>query len=230
MANVPKLPGVPALPGYSNALGAVQLFADALGLFSGSIAPQWGLFQNGLPVILADSVISMNYKQGWSIADYQVEDGGFESYDKVENPFEVQLRFSRGGSEADRQAFLDSIAAIADDLNLYDVVTPEVVYTSVNISRYDYRRTSNNGNGLIVVDIWFLEIRVTAEAAFSSTAPTGGNAAGTNNGDGTTTVISIRNPQDPTASSPVNGGTVQATTPTQQDNSYLSQMTNALAF
>jgi hypothetical protein len=53
-------------------------------------------------------------------------------------------------------------------------VTPEQVYSSVNITHYDYRRTSTNGVGLLTVDVWGTQVRVTGDAAFSQTqAPSG---------------------------------------------------------
>ncbi len=42
-----------------------------------------------------------------------------------------------GAGKRKREKLLSSIAAIAGDLNLYDVSTPESVYTSCNITRYD---------------------------------------------------------------------------------------------
>ena len=42
----------------------------------------------------------------------------------------------------------------AKTLDLYDVVTPEITYLSCSISHYDYRRTSSQGVGLVVVDVW----------------------------------------------------------------------------
>lgn len=217
MPNVPFLPGVPPLNGYS-AAGAVQLlFTDLLGLLSGSITPQWGIFLDGEPVIACDNVVSFDFRRRWNESDYQIEKGGFESYNKVETPFETRVRMSAGGSEIDRQNFLSSVEDIAGDLQLYDVVTPERVYQSVNITGYEYKRTSVNGVGLLVIDVSLLEIRETAEVAFSST--TAREAA---SGRRTTTLITIRpgNTIDPTSSSPSSGGTVQPTQPTAQEENW----------
>src|ERR1700692_2719036 len=131
MPNVPNVPGVPPLSSYAaNAvtLLAVDLVASVLGAF----APQWGIFLNGSPVVVADSVISVGYKQGWRIADYPIEGGGFASYDKVDTPYDARVRFSTGGSDANRQALLDSVAAIAGSTQVFDVVTPETVYADAN--------------------------------------------------------------------------------------------------
>lgn len=193
-----SFPGVPPVPSTVSLLEDVVLVvADALSLLTGFAASPWGIFSGSESVVQADSVVSVGYNQDWSIADFNIEDGGFETYDKVDTPFSARVRFSSGGSQSNRAALLNSIAAIAGDLNLYTVVTPEQVYPSCNIQGYSFIRTSNNGVGLIIVEVKLLEVRVDATATFSST-------------------------QSPSSSSQVNDGTVQPNTsglsPTQQSN------------
>lgn len=172
--------GVPNLLGDLAGLflGNVQLLtADSFVGYGIGAPPQWGIFLNGSPVVLADTVTSFGYKQAWSIADYPVERGGFESYDKVNSPFIVQAQFVSGGNEARRQALLDSIASIGDELTLYDVVTPEAIYIGVNVASYEYRRTATNGLGLMIVDVNFLEIREDGVTDFKNTKSPSGYAA-----------------------------------------------------
>lgn len=207
MPNVPRVPGVPPLLSYAS--GAISLLANqALQTLAGLALPQWGLFKDGVPVVAADTVTSFDLKRSWAVADYPLEPGssptpggtqqplGFESYDKVALPFEVKLRFAAGGSEIDRQALIDSVEAIAGTLTLFDAASPEAVYQNVNVTHYDYRRTSINGVGIVVIDVWCVEVRVSAQSAFPSTkAPSGASA--------------------------VNGGTVQAQPPTLSQSSQL---------
>jgi hypothetical protein len=183
MADLP--PGVPPLLGDVAGLfldpSSVLAADDFVGYGAGA-PPLWGLFLGGVPVVVADTVTSFAYKQDWAIADYPVEQGGFESYDKVNTPFRAQIQFVAGGSEANREALLDSIAAAADTLTLYDAVTPEEIYPSVNIEGYDYRRTSRNGLGLMIVNVHILEIREDQSNNFQNTAePSGASALPTGN-------------------------------------------------
>lgn len=154
--------GVPALlenaADYFENVGVLLSF-DTYDGYGAGAPPQWGLFLNGQPVVIADTVTVFDYKQNWAIADYPVERGGFETYDKVNTPYKIHAQFVSGGNDAKRQALLDSIAAIGDPLTLYDVITPEAVYIGVNVEGYSYRRTSNNGLGLMIVDVNLLEIR-----------------------------------------------------------------------
>ena len=167
MAAVPFVPGVPPLSSYTVDV-PILLLADALGLPPSPLAPQWGIYLDGEPVVDADSVVTFDYRQEWTVSDYPLEQGAFQSYDKVQTPFDVRVRYAAGGSQQNRQALLDSIAVIASDLNLYDIVTPEAVYQSVNVTHYDYRRTATNGVGLLQVDVWCVEVRVTAQAQFQN--------------------------------------------------------------
>lgn len=183
-------PGAPILPPSAGVVfdDAISLLTgDEASLFAGSPAPQWGIFQDGASVVTAESVLTVEYRQSWTIADYPIEEGAFESYDKVLSPFEARVRFATGGSLSDRQNLLNSIAAIAGDTNLYDLVTPEETYPNVNISHYDYRRSALNGVGLLQVDVWCAQI--------ISNVPSTAN-----------------NTQSPSAASQVNDGSVQPQT------------------
>ena len=175
--NVPSVPGVPALLGGVVANAGLQVLgaiADIAGLLPDSAAPQWGIFLDGVPVVTADTVASIDYNQEWVIADFPIEEGGFESYDKVSRPFDVRFRFASGGDEATRAALLDSIAAIAGTLELFTFASPEAIYQSVCVSHYDYRRTATQGVGLLVVDVWGWQVVInTASGAINTQAPDG---------------------------------------------------------
>lgn len=227
--NVPNVPGVPALPRLPGAVAAVVdlLVADALSLFSGFAAPEWGLFIDGGSAVTAESVVSFEFKQGFSISNFPVEGGLFESYNKVQRPFDVRLRFSTGGTLADRQELLASVAAAVNSLDLMDAVTPEATYSNVNPVHYDYRRTSVNGVGLLVVDVFCEQIRAVAASNFTNVSQpsassgtsgtTGTSSNSSSNAPGSFNdrfPASISSPQSPSASPQVSGGTVQPQMPT----------------
>lgn len=181
----------------ADAVGALELLtSDAPGLLGLVLGPQWGIFQGGAPIVVADTVLTVGYKQSWALSDYPVEEGAFETYDKVQIPYDARFRFASGGSAIDRQALLDSIAAIAGDLNLYDVVTPEAVYINANITNYEYQRRATNGLGLLTVDVWALEVRVATSAPGS-----------------------LSNAASPNDAPQTNGGTVQPTAPSAAQSS-----------
>ena len=168
MINVPNVPGVPPLSSYST--NPVDLLiADVIGVVLGLLgAPQWGIYLNGFPVLSYDNQISFGYKQDWKVSTYPVEQGSFQSYDKVQLPSEIRCRFSAGASAVNRQEMLASIDAVMSDTNLYDVVTPEEVYLNYNFMHRDYDREAESA-GMVVIDIWLMEIIETATAQFQNT-------------------------------------------------------------
>lgn len=214
--NVPKLPGVPQLPRSLNFPAApppVVGIALALGrlwqaLFS---QPAWAVYKQAevapetnddgvetvtviadrQPVIKPDSFLDFGYRNEYTVSDYPVQDGGFASYDKVANPFEIVLRMTKGGSQQERKTFLDACDAIQGTLDLYDILTPEKTYLGVNVLRFELVRKGNRGAYFFAeVDMYFREIR-TVTATYSTTA------------------VTTENAQNPSAEPATNTGTVQ---------------------
>src|SRR5271168_4131375 len=189
---VPFLPGVPVLSAYADPPGLANalLTEDGAGVFSNAQPIQWGLFLNGVSVIDADVVATFSFKQEFSVSDYPLEQGAFASYDKVQIPQEVRFRFTSGGSQANRQALIDSVKAIAGDTtNFYTAVSPEQTIENVTVTHWDYAR--NNAVGLLSVDVWVINIQVPAATP------------------------DFQNTQSPSGASPQIGGMVQpSATPT----------------
>jgi hypothetical protein len=216
---VPTFPDVPVAPGVPPVLRSIQatvdkvalLTADAIVIARMFTGPQWGIFLDGTPVLIGDSVVGVDYRHEWRVANYPVEKGGFASYNKVAEPFDIRVTFACSGSQSlistilsggalgalitntdpaagNRGAFMRALEQFGAGLDLLTVVTPEFTFPSCNITHIDYRREARKGATLILIDVWLVEIRVTGTAAFSSTAAASGAA-------------------------PVDNGAVQPTTP-----------------
>lgn len=202
--NVPQVPGVPPLPRsisfptpnvfnpHTPSVEAPTLRSDSRAITAAQATtktPQWGIFDGSKPVVVADSVIGVDYRHEFRVADYPIEEGGFESYNKVATPYEARVSLAKGGTDADRTTFLNSLETVLASLTLYSVVTPEKSYAKANVVHYDYRREQKHGATLITADVWLAEVRVAAAPAFSAV-------------------------QQPAAASTAQGGTVQPQTPT----------------
>ena len=175
---VQNAPGIPPLLGGllpTSFPTSPSQIVDISNTLPGSVGPQWGIFLNGAPVITADTVVGEDYRQEWVIADFPIEDGGFQSYDKVARPFDVRMTFATGINAANRAQMINSIAAIAGDMNLYEFVSPEVIYQSVSIAHYDYHREPQRGVGLLPISVWGWQIAIEQTGALSNTANPGGN-------------------------------------------------------
>lgn len=193
--DVPNVPGVPpllrslAFP-TSNPLAVFGDGSDIFNQPTSSSQPQWGIFDSANnPVLTSDTVVGFDFKHEYVTVDYPIENGGFASYNKVARPFEPRFTMARGGSVADRTAFVTALERLVGDTNLYTVVTPEFTWQNVNITHWSEVRRSDRGVSLITVEIWLQEIRQAPAPAFSNT-------------------------KTASAVSPTNVGTVQGQTPT----------------
>ena len=200
--NVPAYPGVPLLARVSQVQSAfvrpVLLAADAINLVRSFLPSIWGLYdEDGVPLLLGDNVAAIDYKAESRMADYPIEKGGFSSYNKVQTPYDARATFTVGGSDAKRSAFLTILEKLLKDLTIVSLVTSDITYTSANVVHYDYRRTSKGGVTLLTIDVWLMEVRLTAGASFTdAAAPAAAGAPA---------------PQTPSGASPASAGTVQAT-------------------
>ena len=181
------------IPTLSNNVAQVTniislLVADAAGIFGMFAPPQWGIYADGSPLIVADSLLDLSYRKDAKISTYPQQKGAFASYNKVQTPFDIRIKLTKGGTDADRKGFLESIDDAQKSFELYSIVMPELTYENVNITHYDYQRTSKNGLTLLTVEIWAEEIITTAEQA--------------------TTKM-----KEPTSADPVDGGNIQANKP-----------------
>jgi len=130
--------------------------------------PFWGLYdQQGEKVLEPDSFLGVRYRDGSRIVDYPLEQGAFQSYNKVATPFDVAITMAIGSNIDQREGFLRQLARLKASLDLFIVITPEITFQNVNIEAYDYERRARNGASLIVFDIFLREVRTTAVAAFS---------------------------------------------------------------
>lgn len=231
--NVPAYPGVPQLMRDVNAAVAqVPELAVALGSFGNILGqslqqtPRWGIFDalgnqlglnsNATPSILSVleaqvlgssvptlSTYGFDFVKEMVVSGFPTEGGGFANYNKVEQPANPVVTLILDGSEGYRTNFLNAIDAACKSTNLYNVVTPELTYTSYTMERYNYARRAQRGATLIIVDISMKESR-SVTATF------------------TTAIVA---PQQPSATTQVNNGTSQPTAP---DTSTLQKLSNKL--
>lgn len=169
-------------------------------------ASQWGVYQDGVPVIepatsivsrlvsklgplralasaigpnivpVAASTVDFEFSQEWPISNYPQEEGAFQAYDKVTMPFDIKLKLAAGGPPAVRQAFLSTCLAIANSIDLFDIVTPELTFINCSCTHIDWPRRSDSGVSLIKVDLWFKKVPISSTNIFTNTQQPGESA------------------------------------------------------
>lgn len=179
--DVPLFPGVPAvfrgpLNTANDDVTIAPLTRDGLGP-QGSGAATWGIFDDGGAAVLEpDNIAALEPSYEARVLDYPIEKGGFQSYNKVATPAETRITMTKGGSDGERQAFLDKLNELIKSLDLFSIITPDSVFLSRNLTRYEYKRTAQNGATLLTIELTTVEIRETAKSTFSNSKSPGGDS------------------------------------------------------
>lgn len=163
---------------------AILLTSDAVSVIRSFLGQQWGIFLNGVQVVGQDVVgtilnsitgfgngnfLDLDYHVRYAISEYPVEQGAFQSYNKVQTPFDVAITVTAGGSDANRTLLLTQVEAIIGTTDLYTVNMPEGTLNSLNPVAYGYRRQHDRGLGLLEVNILFKQVRPAGNPTFSTT-------------------------------------------------------------
>ena len=176
--NVPAVAGVPPVfrqPGSAATVATPALTKDSPAVASGS-RTTWGIYKTDGTIALAvDNIAMVEPMREFRMSDYPTEEGGFQSYNKVATPGEVRIRVTKGGSDADRSAFLARLDAMIETVaTFFNVVMPDQTLMNRSVTRYDYERSATRGVTLLTVEITLVEVRQGAAAAFTdSKAPEG---------------------------------------------------------
>jgi hypothetical protein len=182
--NVPFATGVP--PVFRSLLASA---ADAVALGSAvenalvadsiqrqGVSPAvWAIYNaDGVEALEPDNWISFEPLGESSVADYPMQPGSFQSYNKVQSAIELRLTVTKGGSDTDREDFLLKCERYRVGSDLFDIVVPDYSFLGYALTHWDYSRRSDRGMTLVSVDLSFKEIRQGVKAAFSnSKVPSG---------------------------------------------------------
>lgn len=177
--DVPNAPGVPpvlrdAANSFDDTLSA--LTGDAIDLLATG-SSLWGVFDDAGSLVLdPDNIVSVEDNADRRISTYPIEEGGFESYNKVAVPFEAHVIMTKNGTIDEKSEFLDTVNDLLNSLDLFSIVTPEQTFTKVNFVHTDKSRRAYQGATLLTVSLGFMEVRESATASFSNSKEPSGAA------------------------------------------------------
>ena len=214
--DVPNVSGVPQIPRNSPGSQDITIGVGTALVSVSQLEPQWGIYtQDENPIYTPTeggtlSVFSFGFERSMQVSDFPIEadpnttnGAAFASYNKVYQPSNPIVTLAISGTEAEKTAFLTAIDNACQSTSLYNVYTPDAEYSNrVNgactIERYSYQRTATHGATMLIVEVSLKQVlQVTA--------------ALTNVPAGTTGITS---PQYPSATSAINGGTVNGASTT----------------
>ncbi|AFU62309.1 hypothetical protein AVV48_gp60 [Acinetobacter phage phiAC-1] len=156
LAGMPNIPGLVAPTTLAN----VGLSLGGAALINAVFGKKWGIFNEfGIPIILADSFVSMNHDAAASISKYPVEQGSFASYNKVNTPSMATVTLAKGGSDVnERQLFLAQLETLLKSTLFFYIITPEYVYMRYQLIGINKSRTAQNGATMLTVNLDLEEV------------------------------------------------------------------------
>lgn len=158
MFGMPEIPNWKGIP--DAALDAGISFGGAA-LINALFGNFWGIFNEyGIPILLADSVVSLQYQNQCRVVSAPIEKGSFASYNKVSDPYKVTVQLSKGsGGTLERGAFLAQIEILTKSTLKFHIITPEYIYKNAAITGYDMAREASDGATLLKINLHLEEIR-----------------------------------------------------------------------
>lgn len=145
----------------------------------------------GDPVIVPDTIMVFGYKNVADISDYPIEQGAFNTYNKVRIPRNIRVLMCCGGLNyaqqieqtvdqiinsavgttlgqgMQRSAFCDALDAMVESLDQYNIVTPDKTYANFNCISVNYDRSARSGAGMIKAECIFREIVPATQPTYS---------------------------------------------------------------
>lgn len=168
-----SIPGLPGVPPLSTTLKRSLISTAPVALFDALIPVVnqiWGVFDaQGNRVLKPDSFLGVRYRNGSHVSDYPVSPNSFSTYNKVQTPFEAVVSMACGGAQSQRSKFLQTVEKIANDINPYSIITPDETFKNATIERFDYERRRDNGANVVIVHLYFQQIRETASIQYTQT-------------------------------------------------------------
>lgn len=155
------MPDIPNWKGLPNAGLDAGISLGGAALINSLFGNYWGIFNEyGVPLLLADNVISLHYENKSRVVNAPIERGTFASYNKISDPWKATAQMSKGsGGALERGAFLAQLEILSKSTLRFIVITPEFVYKFANIVGYDLAREAKDGATLIKVNVHLEEIR-----------------------------------------------------------------------
>ena len=172
----------------------MSLFAFSKQLMS---AAEWSFSDNVLPNA---AIFELQIRCGGTVVSSPIEAGSFISYNKTNEPMEINSTLAFSGSDSFLQSVLDSLNALKTSVTTFSIQTPLYEYENFTLQNYDYSMRREDGRGVLYVNALFLEIRE-VQVLYTDTE-----------------TITAADSKDPSAVSNVNGGLKQAQQPSSVES------------
>ncbi|AOM39684.1 phage baseplate protein [Xenorhabdus hominickii] len=157
-----------------------------LSIINSVLSPGYGIYYSkgekaGHKPFSPTSYISVEISSEATIATAPLEKGTYTSFNKVQRPSEVRVTFTVEGwsgfsgslpnltnfTLTSRTDVLETLEKMCTTAEVYDIETPDRVYASYDLIKYDYRIRSESGVTLLIVNAVFQAVMDVAEVTIS---------------------------------------------------------------
>lgn len=212
--SVPNYPGVPSIPRTAAGSPSINIsLTSSQPLVISSQEPIWGIFSatDNSPFFTPSeggtlSTYSFDYSRQSTVSTFPVETGSFVSYDKIWTPANPVVTLAFSGSDSDKTALLNALETACLGTSLWIVITPDAEYDGYTIARYSYRRMSNKGATMLLIDVMLEEVKQVT-ISYSNATETASS------GSATPSTSTAPAPQSPSAAPAKSSGQIQPSTP-----------------
>ena len=139
--------------------GAQNVIANAFpGVFGA-----WTILDHDtqLEVCSFDCFFSFGYSNQNNVVQYPIEQGSFATYNKQNNPFDLEVAIVKNGLNFpfQKRDFIKTLKKYADGALLVDVVTPSGTYLNCTISGLSFENNAEEWADAIKANLTVKEIR-----------------------------------------------------------------------
>jgi hypothetical protein len=155
----PFIPG--PLPAYGiTAVGGTVTVESSEGFDAGPTGTQVGTF-NSTAVITPDSVFEFEVNADSNINTHPVELGGFQAFNRVQEPITIRMLLACQGQNMSRDAFVSTLKSLREGTQVVTISSPDGSYPNMTLKRWDYTKKAEKGAVTIYANTMWQEERST---------------------------------------------------------------------
>jgi hypothetical protein len=124
--------------------------------------PPYGISDSGNNTVIdPDSVVEFEINADSNINSHPVEQGGFQAFNRVQEPISIRMLLSCQGKQMPRETFISTLKSLREGVQIVTISTPDTTYPNMTLKAFGYKKTSDRGAVTIWADTQWAEERST---------------------------------------------------------------------
>lgn len=112
-------------------------------------------------IIDPDSVMEFEINADSNVNSHPVEQGGFQAFNRVQEPISIRMQMACQGRQMPRETFLSTLKSLREGTQVVTISTPDTTYPNMTLKAFGYKKTSDRGAVTIWADTQWTEERST---------------------------------------------------------------------